>query len=129
MPTNTVSGIIALKSPSFAGDLRISDLDELAKFHLAQKPFGVRWIYARALLILHWLTLDAQGGGSASTSGSGVIGGISSEKEGDLARSYNTIISSDDKDGYLKSTSFGAELLQIWKSCLILPMNRRLGEF
>lgn len=128
MTTNTVSGIVALKSPSHASDPRISDFDELAKFHLAQRPFGVRWVYARALLILHWLTLDAQGGGSASTSGSGVVGGISSEKEGDLARSYNNVISVNDPDGYLKSTSFGAELLQVWRSCLILPMNRRLGE-
>jgi len=128
MSINTVSGIVALKSPSHAGDSRIADLDELAKFHIAQKPFGVRWVYARALLILHWLTLDVQGGGSSSSSGSGIIGGVNSEKEGDLSRSFNSIISASDPNGYLKSTSFGAELLQLWKSCLILPMSRRVGE-
>lgn len=128
MAVDTVANIVKLKSPDFDGDSRIDDLDELAKFHVAEVAFGDKWVYARALLVLHWLTLDAQGGGSSSGSGSGIVGGIKSEKEGDLARSYNGIISSDDKDGYLKSTSFGAELLQLWRACLILPRTRRVGE-
>lgn len=128
MAVDTVAGIVAVKSPDFASDPRIDDLDELAQFHVAESAFGDKWVYARALLVLHWLTLDAQGGGSSSSSGSGVVGGIKSEKEGDLARSYGTVISSDDRNGYLKSTSFGAELLQLWKACLILPRTRRVGE-
>ena len=128
MAINTVEGIVALKSPSFASDPRISDMDELAQFHLAQSAFGTKWIYARALLVLHWLTLDAQGGGSATTSGDGTVGGIKSEKEGALARSYNTIVSSTDEHGYLKSTSFGAELVQLWRAYILSVRTRRLGS-
>jgi len=128
MAINTVEAIVALKSPSHAGDIRIADFDELAQFYVAQSVFGTKWVYARALVVLHMLTLDAQGGGSSSSSGSGVIGGIKSEKEGDLARTYNTAISSDDKNGYLKSTPFGFELLQLWRSLIILPITRRVGH-
>jgi len=128
MAVNTVAEIVAVKSPSHAGDSRIGDFDTLAKHHIAQAPFGDKWVYARALLVLHWLTLDAQGGGSSSTSGSGVVGGIKSEKEGDLARSYGTIGGGiNEKNAYLMSTSFGAELVQLWKACLILPQTRRVG--
>ena len=126
MSISTVAGIVALKSPDFASDTRLPDLEELAAFIVAQTAFGDKWVYAKALLVLHWLTLDAQGGGSSSSSGAGVVGGIKSEKEGDLSRTFNTIISMDDRNGYLKSTSFGAELLQLWKACLFLPRTRRV---
>ena len=127
MAVSTVSEIVDVRSPSHSGDSRIGDLDELAQFHLASSTFGTKWIYARALMVLHWLTLDAQGGGSSSSSGSGIVGGIKSEKEGDLARAYAVPQSKDGRDAYLMSTSFGAELLQLWKACLILPQTRRVG--
>jgi hypothetical protein len=125
---NTVPAIVAIKLPDSASDPRLGDFEELAAFHLAQSAFGSKWVYAKALLVCHWLALEAQGGGSSSSSGSSTVGGIKSEKEGDLARSFNSIVSADDKNGYLKSTSFGAELIQLWRACLILPMTRRVGE-
>jgi hypothetical protein len=128
MGTSTVAEIVALKSPDYASDPRINDFDTLAKFHVAQSAFGDKWVYARALLVLHWLTLESQGGGSSSSSGSGVVGGIKSEKEGDLARSYGTIGGAiNERNVYLMSTAFGAELVQLWRACLILPQSRRVG--
>jgi hypothetical protein len=127
MSITTVADIVALKSPDHATDPRLADFEALAAFHLASSVFGNRWVYAKALLVLHWLTLESQGGGNSATSGSGAIGGISSEKEGDLARKFNAIVSAEDRNGYLKSTAFGAELIQLWRSLILLPMTRRKG--
>ena len=128
MGVGTVAEIVALRSPSHAGDSRIADLELLAAYYVAQSVFLDKWIYAKALVVLHWLTLDAMGGGSESESGSGVVGSIKSEKEGDLARSFGSSGLSDDRrDAYFGSTSFGAELLQLWKACLLNPQTRQVG--
>lgn len=125
----SINEIIVLRSPDLNGDTRLPGMIELAKQLTSDVNFGDKYNHAVALLVLHWLTLDAQGGGSSSSSGSGVVGGIKSEKEGDLSRSYGIPSSTNDKAAYFNSTSFGAELMHIWRSCLILPRTRRVGAF
>ena len=132
MPTGTAAEIIVLKSPSLAGDSRINDFVDLARLTVGRLPFGTRYEYALALVALHMITLDSQGGGSSSSSGSGVIGGIKSEKEGDLQRSYGTIAGTavnNPSDAYFSSTSFGMEYLNLKRSILIKPRNKMVGNF
>ena len=132
MPIDTAKNIVILKAPGFSTDTRLDDFIALAETVTSETNFGEKYNYAVALLVLHWLTLDAQGGGSESSSGSGVVGGIKSEKEGDLARSYGGGASGSNaqpSDDYLRSTSFGQELLFLRRSCLFLPRNRCLGNF
>jgi hypothetical protein len=127
MPYQTASQIVALKSPDLASDSRLSDFIGLAKEQLSATNFGTKYEYAVALLVLHWMTLDAQGGGSDSSSGSGVVGGIKSEKEGDLARSFGNLGSgSGAKAGnaYYNSTAFGAEFISLRRRKFLLPRNR-----
>lgn len=120
----TVNEVIALRSPDFVGDSRIPGMDEIAKMYVSSRMFKDKWTYARALIILHWLTLDARGGGSSTQSGSGVVGNVIEEKEGKLEYKYGSILTKDDKDGYYKSTSFGAELLQLYRICILAPRTR-----
>jgi len=125
MAISTAQQIIVLKSPSLSGDSRLDDMVELAKFHLGPSVWGTKYQYALALLVLHWLTLDAQGGGSSSSSGTGAVGGIKSEKEGDLQRSFGGLPSGvSERRAYLMSTTFGQELLQLQAACLMLPRTR-----
>lgn len=122
MGIGTASQIIALKSPSHAGDTRLTDMVALAKLNLSSAVFGVRYEYAVALLVLHWLTLDAMGGGTSTTSGGGTLG-VKSEKEGELSRAYFDPKSSEG-ESYYAQTAFGNEFLQLRKSQIVLPMNR-----
>ena len=125
----TITEIIELKSPGLSGDSRLSGMIELAEELTSSTNFGDKYNHAVALLALHWLTLDSQGGGSSNSSGSGVTGGIKSEKEGDLSRSYSVPSSDSGNTAYLNRTSFGMELMLLRRSCLILPTTRRVGAF
>ncbi len=130
MTISTVEGIIATKSPDFVGDSRIADFDEMAQLYATSVAFKTKWVYARALIVLHMLTLDAQGGGSSTSSGSGVVGGIKSEKEGDLSRAFNSSANTQaprDGDAYWNSTSFGSEYLLLRRACFILPRTKMVG--
>jgi hypothetical protein len=77
---------------------------------------------AIAMLIMHWLTLEANGGGS----GNAVTGSVKSKKEGDLSQTYAVGSSSNSNgpDGYYQQTVYGQEYLQIRYRCIMRPMNR-----
>jgi len=125
MATGTAAQIIAVKSPSFASDPRLNDFIALAGYHVSQSAYGTRYQYALALVVLHWLTLDAQRGGSSSSSGSGVGGAITSEKEGDLARSYGAPPSSTkEANAYYGGTIYGQEFLSLRNTCILTPHHR-----
>ena len=125
----SISEIIILKSPSLSGDSRLTGMIELAEQLTSKTSFGDKYNHAVALLVLHWLTLDAQSGGSSTSSGSGIGGGVKSEKEGELSRSFGIPSSASDKSIFFNSTSFGMELMYLWRSCLVLPTTRRVGAF
>jgi hypothetical protein len=128
MSINTAQEIIALKGPSFSSDPRLADFVALAKKQISSVNFGTNYEYACALLVLHWLTLEKQGGGSSTVSGSGVVGGIKSEAEGDLSRSYGSSgAAGNSRNEYYGSTCFGQEFLALWKGNLILPRNSYVG--
>lgn len=128
MAITTAKDIILLKMPSLVGppeDPRIGDFVELAKFRISEIIFVGKYQYALALVVLHQLTLDAQSGGTATTSGSGAAGGIKSEKEGDLSVTYHDASGSFSANkSYWAGTSFGQELLSLWNACILGPRNR-----
>jgi hypothetical protein len=125
MATGTAQQIIAVKSPSFAADPRLSDFVTLAADFVSQSAYGTKYQHALALVVLHWLTLDAQQGGNSSVSGGGAGGGIKSEKEGDLARTFGSSSSSaSTDDSYWASTVFGQELVSLRSHCIFAPHHR-----
>lgn len=129
MPISTAQEIVVLKSPSIPADTRLDDFIELAKFHISENTFGDKYEYALALLVLHWLTLEAQTGGSSTSSGSGAVGGVSSKKEGQLSINFGGMPSgTSERRAYLMSTQFGQELLQIWNACIFTARNRFVND-
>ncbi|NJR73245.1 MAG: DUF4054 domain-containing protein [Scytonema sp. CRU_2_7] len=129
MAISTAKEIVKLKMPSLAlpgaDDARVDDFISLASFIVAESIFADKYQYALALVVAHQLTLDAQGGGNSTTSGSGILGGITSEKEGDLSRNYAGMSSNiSERSLYFMSTPFGRELLQLWNACILTVRNR-----
>jgi len=129
MPTSTAKEIVQLKLPSLdvsgADEARVDDLIELAGFYVSENIFTVKYQLALALVVCHQITLDSQGGGSTTASGSGVIGGLKSEKEGDLAKSFGGMSSNiSESKQYLSSTPHGQELLMLFNACILGPRNR-----
>lgn len=113
---STPQEIIILRAPQYTGEPRLDDLVTLATAQTGN-VYGTHKNLAIALLVLHWLTMEKQGG----TSGS-----IKSEKEGDLARSYGTSISISQRYPDLSQTSWGMELIRLRKSLILGPRNRTI---
>ncbi len=137
MPVTTAKEIVKLKMPSLNlpspsvppdDNIRVDDFITLAMFFISERIFGPKYEYALALVVCHQLTLDAQGGGDSTTSGSGVVGGIKTEKEGDLARGYGlgngVNLDLSEWKMYWVSTPFGQELLSLFNACILIPRNR-----
>lgn len=114
MPIDTVENILAVIGPQFVTDPRLADFIGLARLETSVN-FGEKYNFAVALRVCHELALEAmQGGdGGTSTAGSGVSGQITSEKEGDLARSYGKAGSGSDADSALSTTKYGSKLLEL----------------
>lgn len=119
----TIAQIIAVKGPTFVGDSRLAAFEELACLYVGAKAFGAKLNLAKSLIMLHWLTLEAQSGGDSATSGGGVVGGIKKEQEGKLITEFHSTILEGDGDNYWKSTSFGSEYLTLRRACIIKARN------
>lgn len=113
MSIGSVAGIITTRNPSIVVDTRINDLISLATQQTGA-VFGNNQDDAIALLVLHWLELESRGGAG---------GAISSEKEGDLARTYAI---SDSGDDDLKSTKWGLMRLRLQRAYIFGPRNRMM---
>lgn len=77
---------------------------------------------AVALLVMHWLTIAANG-----SQGSGGTGSPQELEEGDLRISFASISSSSKIDPFLAMSSYGIELFWLGKKCLLTPMNRMMS--
>jgi hypothetical protein len=125
MAVSTPQEIVLLRVPSLSGDPRLGDFETLAKGQTGT-AFGDCYNLAVALRMLHWLTLDARAGAAIGAGAS--TGGVKSEKEGDLSRSYGTTASAiAERYPDLSQSIYGLELIQLQKSCLMLPRNRMVG--
>lgn len=126
MAIDTIAGIIGVKAKQFSADPRLSDLIEIAKLQTSS-CFGDKYNLAVALRVCHWLALEARNGGDggSSTSGSGTSGVLKSEKEGDLARSYEIGKFGENSD--LASTTFGQELLSLIRQSFLYARTRLMS--
>jgi Protein of unknown function (DUF4054) len=114
MAITTAQEIIQVRLPALFSDSRLDDFVALAVLNLSEPVFGVKYVYAVALLAMHMYSKDSAGSGA---------GGVKSEKEGDLARSYGG--SMTDKD--YGTTSYGQELLQLINNCVWAARTSAMG--
>ena len=109
----TITEIVVLRNPALSGDSRLTSMIELAETRLQECTFGDNYNEAVALYVLHMYEVSDR-------SGSG--GPITSEKEGQLSRSFGATASS----GALGDTSWGRELERLTKSLHVFPRNRMM---
>lgn len=110
----TITEIVVLRKPSLSGDSRLTSMIDLAETRLNECTFGDNYNEAVALYVLHMYE-------QSDRNGSG--GPITSEKEGQLSRSFGATASS----GSLGDTSWGRELERLTKSLHLLPRNRMMS--
>lgn len=126
---------IQLRAPQWSTDPRLVSLIALAKQGMSETVFGARYGEAVGLKVLHWLAKESMAGGdpgTGSSSGSGATGQITSEKEGQLSRSFADL-SSGSGGGVggisagmaeLQTTGYGRELIQLIQCTVFNPINR-----
>jgi hypothetical protein len=108
--------VISWRAKKYEGDERIPNLLILAEEFMGSKiPSVNAREYAKALQVLHWLTLEDQMNDGASG-----IGAISAEKEGELQIKYqnptgNMMYYQSDTKSELTRTSWGLELYAFMK--------------
>jgi len=115
----TPAEIITLRAPALATTYaaRIPDLIVLATGQVGA-IFGAHQNTAIAYLVLHWLALEQRGASAAA-------GPVTSEREGDLARSYGG--GGADLSGDLAQTSWGLELKRLRDSTIFAARNRMMA--
>jgi len=109
---------IEARRPGTVQDSRLTTLIALAEEQTGT-AYGDFYNLAVALLVCHWLERD----GSTGSRGTGRSGQITSEKEGQLSRSYGQVSGESNND--LASTSYGLELQQLRKTNF-KPVHRQM---
>ncbi len=109
----TITEIVVLLDPTKSGDSRLTAMIELAELNLSEDVFGDHYNQAVALLVLHLYEMS-------SRTGSG--GAITSEKEGQLSRSFAAVASAI----AWGSTSWGQELIHLTQSLNVFPRTRMM---
>ena len=123
----TAEQYIAARYPA-ADSSRVSALIPIAEETLSNNRYKDKYGIAIGLLVLHWITKEEIANSSSDTGIDGnsgtVTGSIASEKEGDLAISYNsskedagTPTNGDSVYSDWNTTSWGLELIQLTKAC------------
>ena len=121
----TAEEVIALRAPQYSSDPRVPDLILLAEELIGDKiPNTTPREYAKALQVLHWLTISDR-----NEDGSGAVGSVSEEKEGELRIKYqnssgNMMHFTSDLKGELGQTSWGLELYAFYKRYIITLKTR-----
>jgi len=111
---------VQARAPAFALKANITTLLSQAELETGDNYCGSEDMHnkAVALLTCHWLAMAER-----DLSGTGPSGTITSEKEGDLARSFGNMLG-ENNNSFLSQTSWGCELIQLQNSTMILPTNR-----
>ena len=109
----TITQIVVLRNPSITEDSRLTSMIELAETRLQECTFGDNYNEAVALLVLHMYEISDRGGAG---------GAVTSEKEGQLSRSFGAAASS----GALDATSWGQELNRLTLGFTFLPRTRMM---
>lgn len=98
--------------------------------HLSKKVFGDLYDQALVYYVAHHMVMHETIANSGSTSGSAVAGQITSEREGDLSRSYGSggsaSSASTGYDGSLGKTAYGMEFMRL-RSMVSVGVMTRFG--
>lgn len=125
LPFSTANDVVAFKCPGKESDPRLGNFITATEIYISSNYFGDKFTYAQGLLICHWLMLEARGGGSDETSGSGEVGAVTSKKEGDLQIQFSGMGNMwNQSNGYLAQTTHGQELLMLYNTCILNPITR-----
>jgi hypothetical protein len=126
--------IIALRAPQWAGDPRLSSSPSLLDLATSQTGNifqGEDRNLAIALRTLHFFALESLRGGNpgtGTTSGAGHAGAVSSESEGSLSKSFSVSSKASTRYGALSTTVYGQELIELTRSCGVLPRTRAMDS-
>jgi uncharacterized membrane protein len=83
-----------------------------------------RYNLAMALLAAHMITVQNS---TASSGGAVAAGPITSEKEGDLSRTYSDRTASNGSTNPLETTTYGKQYMSITLACVGAPILTRVG--
>lgn len=109
----TITEIVTLRSAVVGAKADLDDMIELAETRLTTDTFGDNYSEAVALLVLHMYAVNDRGGSG---------GAVTSEKEGQLARSFAAAASSISYG----DTSWGRELQTLTRSVSFGPRTRMM---
>lgn len=107
---------------SAVSDVRMQALIDIANLSVNQKVWGSSYAPGIAYLVAH--LLKRSGTATGVSGGSSQAGTVSSEKVGELQRSYAApnLSGSSGEDALLSTTSYGIEYLRLRRQILITPM-------
>lgn len=101
---------------------RIESFIEIAKLSVAEKVWGNSYGVGVSYLVAH--LLKRAGASSGVIGGSSNAGAVTSEKVGELQRSYAlpNFSGGSAEDSLLATTSYGMEFLRLRRQILVTPM-------
>ena len=103
---------------------------DLYSAHLSKRTFGELYDQALIYYVAHIAKMNDTIASQGSTSGSAVAGQVTSEREGDLSRSYggggSSVRASSGFDGSFAKTAYGIEFMRI-RSMVTVGVMTRFG--
>ena len=124
IPTVVDPSYVKALFPEFSAvnDVRIQALLDIANLSVSQKVWGSAYAPGMAYLVAH--LLKRSGAAIGVSGGSSNAGTVSSEKVGELPRSYSAPggSGSSGEDAFLSTTSYGMEYLRLRRQLLVTPM-------
>lgn len=131
MDVGSILSMFRIMAPEFA-DISNDDVQMATALScdlVSERQFGRFYGRAVALMAAHQLKLarmaqqDAETGGNSLTNGN-----VTSEREGDLQRSYGTEgVTGSNEDYLLQKTLYGRQFLELRKLCVIPVAVRKRG--
>lgn len=117
MTTASVDTILVLIAPELASKPQQTRYDMIT-LATAMTSFGCGTTrdMAIAYLAAHMLTVSGR---------SGIAGQVTSEKEGELARSYGSVSDASGEGAGYALTSYGQEYLRMMNSIILTPITRQ----
>lgn len=124
IPTVVDPSYVKALFPEFSAvnDTRIQALLDIANLSVSQKVWGSAFAPGMAYLVAH--LLKRSGVAAGVSGGNSNAGTISSEKVGELQRSYAApaMSGSSSDDALLSTTSYGMEYLRLRRQLIVTPM-------
>ena len=107
-------------------DVTVNAMIDMASAFVSPKGFDNKYEQALAYYTAHLFAMRSIVNIGGSTDTKIIAGNVSSEKEGDLQRSYGSSNITSTGDDLLNRTYYGKLFLMLRKSC-IMPVMTRMG--